>query len=107
MYHPERADRVNFDPRVRLEFRGAQFSSDRGLLVIREMDDALWLSDLACGAARYLQRKEHLPPVRRIFRQSVFGRLAGCEDVNDADLLALDPVMRQVSGGGPSTRKQP
>ncbi len=29
----------------------------------------------------------------------MFGRLAGYEDVNDADRLALDPVMRQVVGG--------
>ena len=28
----------------------------------------------------------------------MFGRLAGNEDVNDADRLALDPVMRQVVG---------
>jgi hypothetical protein len=27
----QRADRVNFDPRVRLEFRGTQLSSDGGL----------------------------------------------------------------------------
>ena len=33
-----------------------------------------------------------------LLRQSVFGRLAGYEDVNDADRLALDPVMRQVVG---------
>ena len=52
MDHPEgaglqRADRVDFDPRVRLEFRGTQLSSDGGLLVMRELDDALGLSDLA------------------------------------------------------------
>jgi hypothetical protein len=34
-----------------------------------------------------------------LLRQSVFGRLAGYEDVNDADRLALDPVMRQIVGG--------
>lgn len=32
-------------------------------------------------------------------RQSVFGRLGGYEDVNDADRLAFDPVMRQIVGG--------
>ena len=28
----------------------------------------------------------------------MFGRLAGHEDINNADRLALDPVMRQVVG---------
>src|SRR5262249_57207071 len=32
-------------------------------------------------------------------RQSVFGRLAGYEDVNDADRLGLDPAMRWIVGG--------
>ena len=55
MDHPEgaglqQADRV--DRRVRLEFRGTQLSSDGGLLVMRELDDALGLSDLAATALR-------------------------------------------------------
>jgi Transposase DDE domain group 1 len=33
-----------------------------------------------------------------LLRQSVFGRLAGYEDVNDADRLRRDPVMRWVVG---------
>ncbi len=33
-----------------------------------------------------------------MFRQSVFGRLAGYEDVNDAGRLARDPVMRLITG---------
>ncbi len=45
-----RVDRVDFDRRVRLEFRGTQLSSDGGLLVVRELDDALGLSDLASAA---------------------------------------------------------
>jgi len=32
-------------------------------------------------------------------RQSLFSRLAGYEDVNDADRLCRDPVMRQIVGG--------
>src|SRR4051812_32755464 len=32
-------------------------------------------------------------------RQSVFGRLAGYEDVNDADRLAHDPALRWIVGG--------
>lgn len=41
---PDRTDRVDFDRRVRLEFRAAQFSPDGGLLVMREIDDTLGLS---------------------------------------------------------------
>jgi hypothetical protein len=67
---------------------------------MRELDDALGLSDLAAVALRDTRRGKNI--VHRLdglFRQSVFGRLAGYEDVNDADRLALDPVMRQVVGG--------
>jgi hypothetical protein len=91
---------VEFDPRVRLEFRGTQLSSDGGLLVMRELDDALGLSGLASAALCDNRRgKNTLHRLEGLFRQSVYGRLAGYEDVNDADRLALDPVMRQVDGG--------
>ena len=33
------------------------------------------------------------------FRQSVFGRLGGYDDVNDADRLGRDPAMRWIVGG--------
>ena len=105
MDHPvgavsNRGDRVDFDPRVRLEFRGTQLSSDGGLLVMRELDDALGLSSLASAALRDTRRgKNTVHRLDGLFRQSVYGRLAGYEDVNDADRLARDPVMRQVVGG--------
>ncbi|MBV8320026.1 MAG: transposase [Hyphomicrobiales bacterium] len=34
-----------------------------------------------------------------MFRQSVFGRVAGYEDVNDATRLRRDPTMRSIVGG--------
>ena len=37
---------------MRLEFRGAQISSDGGRLVMRELDDELGLSNLALVALR-------------------------------------------------------
>jgi hypothetical protein len=39
--------RVEFDSSVRLEFHGAKLTSDGGLLVYRELDEALGLTMLA------------------------------------------------------------
>jgi hypothetical protein len=36
-----------------------------------------------------------------ILRQSIYSRLAGCEDVNDAERLCLDPALRTFVGGRP------
>ena len=85
MDHPEgagceRGDRVDFDRRVRLEFRGTQLGSDGGLLVMREMDDALGLSDLASGALSDNRRgKNTTHRLEGQFRQSVDGGLRGCQ----------------------------
>ena len=34
-----------------------------------------------------------------MFRQSVYGKLGGYEDLNDAERLCVDPTMRHVVGG--------
>ncbi len=86
MDHPEGAGktddaRLGFDRRVRLEFRGTQLSSDGGLLVMRELDDALGLSDLASDVLRDSRRgKNTVHRLDGLFRQSVYGRLAGYKD---------------------------
>ena len=105
MVHPEGASetgdiRLGFDRRVRLEFHGSKISSDGGLLLFRELDQVLGLHDLAGDILRDPRTgRNRLHSVVGLLRQSVFGRLAGYEDMNDADRLALDPVMRQVVGG--------
>ena len=89
--------RVDFDRRVKLEFHGSDISSDGGLLPYRELDHALGLTELSGEVlfeARRGKNTRHL--LVGLLRQSVFGRLAGYEDVNDAERLAHDPVMRVI-----------
>ncbi len=83
-----------------LQFRGSVVTSDAGLLAYRELDDALGLSDLAVETladARTGKNGRHA--LVGLLRQAVFGRLAGYEDVNDAERLRHDPAMRWIVGG--------
>ena len=101
-------NRVDFDHRVGLEFRGTQISSDGGLPVIRELDDVPGLSGLASVALRdSRQGKTTVHRLDGLFRQPVHERPADSGDVNDAARLVLDPVMRQVVGGARSRHRRP
>ena len=77
-----------------------------GLLAYRELDDALGLTDLAVIALSECRRGKntrHLLTellLTGLLRQAVLGRLAGYEDVNDADRLAHDPAMQAVVDRG-------
>lgn len=83
MDHPEGARetgdrRLGFDRRVRLEFRGSQLSPGGGLLLMRKLDAVLELSDFAPGALNDSGRgKNTVHRLDGLFRQSVYGRLAG------------------------------
>jgi hypothetical protein len=88
-----------FDRRLKLKFLGSKVTTDAGLLAYRELDEALSLSEMGeemLTDSRLGSNKQHqLVP---LLRQSVFSRLAGCEDINDAERLAHDPAMRHVVG---------
>jgi hypothetical protein len=91
--------RLDFDRRLLLQFRGSSITSDAGLLAYRELDDTLGLTDTAADRladARTGKNGRHR--LVGMLRQSVFGRLAGYEDVNDAERLCQDPAMRWVVG---------
>jgi len=93
------AVRLDFDRRLMLQFRGSTITSDAGLLAYRELDDALSLTDTGADTladARTGKNGRHR--LAGLLRQSVFGRLAGYEDVNDAERLCRDPAMRWVVG---------
>src|ERR687883_1150686 len=95
-----------FDRRLKLEFHGSKITSDAGLLAYRELDHALGPSEIAGEVltdTRTGANGRHSLIAQ--FRQAVFGRLAGYEDVNDADRLAYDPAMRWIVGGRAVTHK--
>jgi hypothetical protein len=90
--------RVHVDTRVRLEFHGATLTSDAGLLACRELDDALGLIQAATRHVEERRSGRHVQyPLVSLLRQSVYSRLAGDEDTNDAERLAGDPAMRAVT----------
>ena len=113
MAHPvgesnDGALRLDFDRRLMLQFRGSVVTSDAGLLAYRELDDALGLSTMAgemLADARTGKNGRHA--LVGMLRQSVFARLAGYKDVNDAQRLRHDPAMPRIVGGRRRAPKRP
>ncbi len=90
--------RLSFNPQLRVEFRGATVTSDAGLLLPRALDEQLGVGALI---ERHLTdprsgRNRQFPLVD-LFRQSIYSRLAGYEDTNDAERLAVDPTFRMLA----------
>lgn len=87
---------LSFNSWLKVDFQGARVTSDGGLLLVRELDERL-------GFGQLIER--HLTDGRGmntqllltdLVRQSVYSRLAGYEDVNDAERLAQDPAFRLI-----------
>src|SRR5579863_10283983 len=87
-----------FNASLKVDFQGSRVTSDGGLILIRELDERLGLEKLI---------EEHLSDSRQglnkqftladLLRQSVYSRLAGYKDLNDAERLAADPTFRLIS----------
>ena len=91
--------KLQFDKRMRLEFQGARITSDAGLLACRELDGALELTEAAPAYLRETRGGRNVQhEIVPLLRQSVYSRLAGYEDTNDAVRLARDPAMQAVVG---------
>jgi hypothetical protein len=88
-----------FDRRLRLEFHGAKVTSDAGLLAYRELDSL----DFGTSAAAQLQDtrtgQNSRHSLTAMLRPSIYSRLAGYEELNDADRPRFDPAMRTIVGG--------
>jgi hypothetical protein len=64
---------------------------------VRELDERLGLGELIEQHLRDPRRGKNTQfPLADLFRQSVYSRLAGYEDVNDAERLSQDPTFRLI-----------
>jgi hypothetical protein len=92
--------RVEFDGGLKIAFCGSRVTTNAGLLACRDLDDALGstaMADDLLEEQRTGNNRQHTLTAQ--LRQSIFSRLAGYEDTNDAERLAVDPAMRHVVGG--------
>ncbi len=86
-----------FNPALKVEFQGSRVTSDGGLILVRELDERLGFGDLIAQHITDPRGKNTQFPLPDLVRQSVYRRLAGYEDVNDAEPLAHDPTFRLIS----------
>ena len=88
---------LSFNGLLKVDFQGSHVTSDGGLILVRELDERLGLGELI---------DEHLSDSRQgtnkqftladLLRQSVYSRLAGYEDLNDAERVSIDPTFRVI-----------
>jgi len=84
---------------VYLDFSGGALSSDTGLLLLKEVDEQLGLTEAAAAVLvdsrdpRYTLHSMH-----DLVRQCVYQIAAGYEDGNDSNALRFEPIMKMVAG---------
>src|SRR6202162_3069989 len=87
---------LSFNASLKVAFQGSKVTSNGGLILVRELEERL-------GFGKLIDR--HLTDARAenarfsfadLLRQSVYSRLAGYEDVNDAEQLFHDPTFRLI-----------
>ena len=74
-------------------------TSDGGLLLVRELDERFGFGELIERHLTDGRAKNTQLPLTDLVRQSVCSRLAGYEDVNDAERLSQDPAFRLIGSG--------
>src|SRR5215472_15463678 len=87
---------LSFNSSLRVDFQGARVTSDGGLILVRELDERLDLGELIERHLTDTRGKNTQLPLSDLVRQSVYSRLAGYEDVDDAKRLSQDPAFRLI-----------
>jgi hypothetical protein len=85
--------------RVEADFSGGQVSSDGGVLLVREADRRIGLSErMADCFVDYRDSKQIEHSVKEMIRQRIYALALGYEDVNDHELLSRDPLLATAIG---------
>jgi hypothetical protein len=93
----KRPIQVSFNSSLKIDFRGSRITTDAGLLLVRELDERLGLSQLISNNLTDARRGRNAQlPLPDMLRQSIYSRLAGYEDLNDAERLSQDPTFRLI-----------
>ena len=85
-----------FNGFLKVDFQGSRVTSDGGLILVRELDEHLGLSQLIAQHLIDPRGTNARLPLADLLRQSMYSRLAGYEDVNDAERLSQDPTFRLI-----------
>jgi hypothetical protein len=82
-----------------IEFTAPEVSSDGGVLLLREVDKQLGLTESLAGCLRDSRASERVVHSRHEqVRQRIFQIAMGWEDCDDADFLRLDPLWKTACG---------
>ncbi len=90
---------MKFSPRMRVNFAGGDLTSDAGLLLYKEFDHRIGLSD-----ALRNQLVVHVPVLHRdhpnndVVLQKVYQHIAGYHTDDQADDLVMEPLLTALFG---------
>ena len=76
---------LSFNASLKIDFQGSRITSDAGLILVRELDERLGFGEIIAQHLTDSRRGKNTQlPLADLFRQSVYSRVAGYADVNDA-----------------------
>ena len=87
---------LSFNASLKVDFQGSRVTSDGGLILVRELDERLGFGELIEQHLNDPRGTNTRLPLADLLRQSVYSRLAGYEDMNDAERLSQDPTFRLI-----------
>jgi len=87
---------LSFNRFLRVAFQGSKVTSDGGLILVRELDERLGFSKLIAQHLTDSRGMNTKFALADLVRQSVYSRLAGYEDMNDAERVSQDPRFRLI-----------